>query len=186
MSLGQHTLDILIYRSDAIKLVKALVLWRQKSSRVTFCLTHLIAAPSFSWDFLSAVRDQGTLMNLMLFEIVGGNFLKWKTGNFIYTKKCDEVSLFTHGSRFVYCGCWGCLRSCEVYRDGERRKHATCLLFVCRMKVTTTNIGTFITSETKRSGLAAQSKTLQRASSACSRTGNFTELFFIVKCHICE
>ena len=107
----------------------------------------------------------------------GGNFLKWKTGNFIYTKKCDEASLSTHGSRFVYCGCWGCLRSCEVCKDGERRKHATCLLFVCRMKVTTTNIGTFITNETKRSGLAAQSKALQRAASACSRTGNFTELF---------
>ena len=87
MSLGQHTLDILICRSDAIKLVKALVLWRQKSSRVTFCLTHLIAAPSFSWDFLSAVRDQGTLMNLIvLFEIVG-EFFKMKIRKFYLHKE---------------------------------------------------------------------------------------------------
>ena len=148
MSWEQHTLEILICRTP-------LNLSKRLYCDVRRAVVSCVVCPIWSQRHLSAEtfylpsEIRALWWTLLWYLKFWRTFLKWKTGNFIYTKKCDEVSLFTHGSRFVYCGCWGCLRSCEVCRSEERRKHATCLLFVCRMKVTTTNIGTFITSETK-------------------------------------
>ena len=97
MSWEQHTLEILICRTP-------LNLSKRLYCDVRRAVVSCVVCPIWSQRHLSAetsylpseIREHW--WTLLWYLKLWRNFLKWKSGNFIYTKKCDEVSLFTHGS----------------------------------------------------------------------------------------